>query len=82
MAILGSRLTDAELEKIDLVLLGIKSWDPERIAAYRKGYWPNAGFCASPGREKADMGALRVGARIDRRRQGHCQIAHVYREPG
>ena len=27
---LGSRLTDAELEKIDLVLLDIKTWDPER----------------------------------------------------
>jgi pyruvate formate lyase activating enzyme len=27
---LGERLTDAELEKIDLVLLDIKCWDPER----------------------------------------------------
>jgi pyruvate formate lyase activating enzyme len=27
---LGSRLTDAELEQIDLVLLDIKGWDPER----------------------------------------------------
>ena len=27
---LGSRLTDAELETIDLVLLGIKTWDPDR----------------------------------------------------
>ena len=27
---LGDRLTDAELEKIDLVLLGIKAWDPEK----------------------------------------------------
>src|SRR5882762_3662615 len=27
---LGSRLTDAELETIDLVLLGIKTWDAER----------------------------------------------------
>jgi len=27
---LGDRLSDAELEKIDLVLLDIKSWDPER----------------------------------------------------
>ena len=27
---LGSRLTDSELEKIDLVLLDIKSWDAER----------------------------------------------------
>jgi len=27
---LGERLTDAELERIDLVLLDIKSWDPER----------------------------------------------------
>ena len=27
---LGERLTDEELEKIDLVLLDIKSWDPER----------------------------------------------------
>ena len=26
----GSRLTDPELEAIDLVLLGIKTWDPER----------------------------------------------------
>ena len=26
----GSKLTDRELESIDLVLLGIKSWDPER----------------------------------------------------
>jgi pyruvate formate lyase activating enzyme len=26
---LGSRLTDKELETIDLVLLGIKTWDPE-----------------------------------------------------
>src|SRR5436190_14295052 len=26
----GSKLTDPELESIDLVLLGIKSWDPER----------------------------------------------------
>ena len=27
---LGDRLSDAELEKIDLVLLDIKTWDPER----------------------------------------------------
>jgi pyruvate formate lyase activating enzyme len=27
---LGDRLTDAELEKIDLVILDIKGWDPER----------------------------------------------------
>jgi pyruvate formate lyase activating enzyme len=27
---LGCRLTDEELEKIDLVLLDIKAWDPER----------------------------------------------------
>jgi pyruvate formate lyase activating enzyme len=27
---LGGRLTDAELEQIDLVLLDIKGWDPER----------------------------------------------------
>jgi pyruvate formate lyase activating enzyme len=27
---LGSRLTDAELQQIDLVLLDIKGWDPER----------------------------------------------------
>jgi pyruvate formate lyase activating enzyme len=27
---LGDRLTDEELEKIDLVLLDIKAWDPER----------------------------------------------------
>ncbi len=27
---LGDRLTDAELEQIDLVLLDIKMWDPER----------------------------------------------------
>jgi pyruvate formate lyase activating enzyme len=27
---LGERLTDEELEKIDLVLLGIKTWDPEK----------------------------------------------------
>ena len=27
---LSERLTDAELETIDLVMLGIKSWDPER----------------------------------------------------
>ena len=27
---LGNRLTDTELEKIDLVLLDIKGWDPER----------------------------------------------------
>lgn len=27
---LGSRLTDAELEQIDLVLLDIKGWDPDR----------------------------------------------------
>lgn len=27
---LGNRLTDAELEQIDLVLLDIKAWDPER----------------------------------------------------
>ena len=26
----GGRLTDDELESIDLVLLGIKTWDPER----------------------------------------------------
>jgi pyruvate formate lyase activating enzyme len=27
---LGDRLTDAELEKVDLVMLDIKGWDPER----------------------------------------------------
>lgn len=30
---LGERLSDAELGEIDLVLLGIKTWDPERHAA-------------------------------------------------
>ena len=29
----GDRLSDAELDTIDLVLLGIKTWDPERHAA-------------------------------------------------
>jgi pyruvate formate lyase activating enzyme len=29
-AYLGDRLTDAELEQIDLVLLGLKTWTPER----------------------------------------------------
>src|SRR4051794_18434318 len=29
----GDRLTDAELETIDLVLLDIKTWDPERHRA-------------------------------------------------
>jgi pyruvate formate lyase activating enzyme len=28
--LLGERLTDEELEKVDLMLLDIKSWDPER----------------------------------------------------
>ena len=27
---LGDRLTDAELDSIDLVMLGLKSWDPDR----------------------------------------------------
>lgn len=35
--VLGSRLTDEELEKVDLVLLDIKAWDPERHR-YLTGY--------------------------------------------
>ena len=29
----GDRLTDAELDTIDLVMLGIKTWDRERAQA-------------------------------------------------
>ena len=65
---LGARLTDAELEKIDLVLLGIKTWDPERhrrLTGMEIG--PTLEFRAPPGcPQKASLGALRAGARIDR----------------
>ena len=74
----ASRLTDAELEQIDLVLLGIKTWDPERHRrAHRHGHRPDARLRAPPGGpQKADLGALRAGARTDRRCQGQLrQIA-------
>ena len=36
---LGHRLTDGDLEKIDLVLLDIKSWDPERHRHLTEWRW-------------------------------------------
>ena len=69
----GDRLTDAELETIDLVLLDIKTWDPERhIAADGHGHRADARVRPAAGRaQAADVGALRPGAGADRRPRGH-----------
>ena len=69
---LGDRLTDGDLEKIDLVLLDIKSWDPER---HRQLDWNGGGsgveFCTPPGKpSKAGLVALRVGGRVNGRPGG------------
>ena len=67
---LGERLTDEEIwRQIDLVLLDIKSWDPERHRHLTgKDVGPTLDFArrlAAP--EEADLAALCFGARINRR---------------
>ena len=66
---LGDRLSDAELEQIDLVLLGIKTWGAERHRHLTgKDIGPTLDFRAPTGRSQAtDLGALRPGAGLDRR---------------
>ena len=65
----GDRLSDAELETIDLVLLDIKAWDPERHRELTgMEIAPDARVRAPAGRAApAGLGALRAGARLDRR---------------
>ena len=66
---LGNRLTDEELEKIDLVLLDIKAWDPERhhrLTGMDMG--PVLNFARRLAiRQKTCLAALRVGGRVDGR---------------
>ena len=69
---LGDRLSDAELEQIDLVLLGIKSWGTTASGPHRKGHRPDARLRAPPGGPEAtDLGALCSGAGFDRRPGGY-----------
>ena len=65
----GDRLTDAELEAIDLVLLDIKAWDPERHQQLTgMDIGPTLEFARRlAARQQAGLGALRAGARLDRR---------------
>ena len=69
---LGNRLTDEELEKIDLVLLDIKAWDPERhrrLTGMDMG--PVLNFARRlASRRKTRLAALRVGGRVDGRPGG------------
>ena len=60
----GDRLADAELEDIDLVLLDIKAWDPERHRRLTgHGRRPDADVCPPPGgAAAAGLGALCSGA--------------------
>jgi pyruvate-formate lyase-activating enzyme len=66
---LGNRLSEAELEQIDLVLLDIKTWDAERHRHLnRDGQWRYSGFCTAAGQpQKIHMGTLRAGPWTDRR---------------
>jgi pyruvate formate lyase activating enzyme len=65
---LGSRLSDEELEKIDLVLLGIKSWGSEKHRQLTgKDIEPTLEFARRLAtRKAADLGPLCIGARLDR----------------
>ena len=62
----GDRLSDAELEPIDLVLLDLKGWDPGAAPPPdRHGRRPDAGVRPAPRRAwPADLGPLRAGARV------------------
>ena len=68
-AICGDRLSDAELDQIDLVLLGHQ--DLGRGAppgAHREGHRPTLDFARRlAARQQADLGPLRPGAGPDRR---------------
>jgi pyruvate formate lyase activating enzyme len=64
---LGSRLSDADLGAVDLVLLDIKAWDAERPPTRRSRHRPGAGLRPPPGRpEETGLVALRPGARLER----------------
>ena len=54
---------------IDLVMLGIKAWDPERhLASHREGHRPDARLRPPPGgAQAADLDPLRARAGTDRR---------------
>ena len=79
----GDRLTDDELETIDLVLLDIKTWDPERhrrLTGMDVG--PTLEFArrlAAP--RAADLASLRAGARVDGRPGGHRADRQLRRRP-
>ena len=81
---LSERLSDEELDQIDLVLLGIKTWDPERHQrSDRKGHRPDARIRAPPGGPEAtDLGALRPGAWLDRRSGGYRLDRDIRGESG
>ena len=70
---LGDRLSDAELDQIDLVLLGIKILGHGTASGpHRKGHRPDARLRPPPGGPEAtDLGALRSGAGLDRRPGGY-----------
>ena len=77
----GERLTDADLETIDLVLLDLKTWDPERHKQLTGV--DNAATLAFArrlaARAAADLGALRAGALVDRRSRGHREDRGIRR---
>ena len=67
----GDRLTDAELETIDLVLLDIKAWDPERHRAL-------TGMDVAPTLDFARrLATLRPGAWRHRQYGRHLEHRHV-----
>ena len=70
---LGDRLSDAELEQIDLVLLGIKTWGTERHQDLTgKDIGPTLDFAAPPcGQEATDLGALCFSTGFNRRSGGY-----------
>jgi len=76
---LGGRLTDAELETIDLVLLDIKSWDTER---HRR--LTGMDVCSSPvlrsplsRLQKACLGTICIGSGVHRRFREHSRDCKI-----
>ena len=66
---LGDRLTDEDLDPINLVLLDMKAWDPERHRRLTgMDVTPVQQFARRlAARKKASVASVRAGARIDRR---------------
>ncbi len=79
----GDKLSDADLETIDLVMLGIKTWDPGAPqGAYRHGHRSHTRVRApAGGAPPADLDPLRAGAGAYRRHGGSGEDGGVRRRP-